>query len=126
MKKALLLFFLLVPLFVNAQDWFRANAIRFATDGEYSEWQKCNISVSIGDDMKVKIYAKENHTIRKVKNGDEMVDEFGVSHLFWMGVDENGSDCIICIKSDAKNYIHLMITFIKDNFVVCYNLIPDD
>ena len=126
MKKVLILFLLSVPLLANAQDWFKANAVRFATDGEYSEWKKCDINVSIGDDMRVKIYAQENHTIRKVKNGDDMVDEYGVSHLFWMGGDEKGKDCIVCIKSDTKKYIHLMVTFIEDNFVICYNLIPDE
>lgn len=37
---------LLVPLFANGQNWFKVNAIRYAVDGgEFSEWQKCNISV---------------------------------------------------------------------------------
>ena len=125
-KRIFIALLLLAPLFANAQDWFKANAICFATDGEYSEWQKCNINVFIGDDMKVKIYAKENHIIRKTKDGEAMVDEYGVEHLFWMGVDEKGSDCIICMKSDTENYIHLMITFIEDNFVICYNLVPDE
>lgn len=126
MKKILILLFLCAaPLCMNAQDWFKANAVRFAVDNEYSEWQKTNIDVFFAEDMKVKIYAEETHTIRGIKNPEEHVDESGVSSVFWLGVDEKGKDCIVCIKSDQATYIHLMVTFIEDNFVICYNLIPD-
>ena len=90
-----------------------------------AKWQKTNIDVFFAEDMKVKIYAEETHTIRGIKNAEEHVDESGVSSVFWLGVDEKGKDCIVCIKSDQATYIHLMVTFIEDNFVICYNLIPD-
>lgn len=125
MKKLLILLFLFAPLLVNAQDWFKVNAVRFAVDNEYSEWQETNIDVFFAEDMKVKIYAEETHTIRGIKSAEEYVDESGISSVFWLGVDENGKDCIVCIKSDQATYIHLLLTFIDDNFVICYNLIPD-
>lgn len=125
MKKLLILLLLFAPLLANAQDWFKVNAVRFAVDNEYSEWQDTNIDVFFAEDMKVKIYAEETHTIRGIKSAEEHVDESGISSVFWLGVDEKGKDCIVCIKSDQATYIHLMVTFIEDNFVICYNLIPD-
>lgn len=126
MKKFLIILLLLVPLFANGQDWFKANAIRYAVDGgEFSEWQKCNISVFFEDGMKVKIYATETHTLRRIKDAVNDVSEDGISYVFWQGVDEKGENCIVCLKSDQANYIHLMITYIKENLVICYNLIPD-
>ena len=125
MKKLLILLLLLAPLLANAQDWFKVNAVRFAVDNEYSEWQDTNIDVFFAEDMKVKIYAEETHTIRGIKSAEEHVDESGISSVFWLGVDENGKDCIVCIQSDQATYIHLLLTFIDDNFVICYNLIPD-
>ena len=126
MKKILILLLLFIPLFANAQDWFKANAIRYAVDGsEFSEWQRCNISVFFEGGTKVKIYATDTHTLRRTKDATEDIDEHGISYVFWQGVDEKGEDCIVCIKSDQKNFIHLMITYIKENLVICYNLIPD-
>lgn len=130
MRKILLILiicFLSKPIYAkNTSDWFKANAVCVAIDNEYSEWQKCNISVLFDDDMKVKIYADETHTIRGIKSAEEHVDESGISSTFWLGVDEKGKNCIVCIQSDQATYIHLLLTFIDDNFVIRYNLIPDD
>ena len=126
MKKILILLFLFVPIFMNAQDWFKANAVRFAVENEYSEWKECDIKVFMGEDRKIKIYSSETHTIRAVGEANLDVNEKnGTECIFWQGVDEEGKDCIVCIKSDQATYIHLMITFIKDNFIINYNLIPD-
>ena len=126
MKRILILIFLLVPLLANAQDWFKANAVRYAANGnEFSEWQKCDINVFFEGSTKVKIYTKETHILRRIKDATEDIDEHGISYVFWQGVDEKSEDCIVCIKSAQASYIHLMITYIKQNLVICYNLIPD-
>lgn len=126
MKKILIFLLLFVPLFANAQNWFKANAVRYAADGgEYSEWQDVDINVFIDDAMKVKIYAKENHVLRKIGDAVDNVDKQENSHIFWRAVDEKSQDCIVCFSSNGTTFMHLKITFIKDNLVICYNLIPD-
>ena len=81
----------------------------------------------MADDMKVKIYAEETHTIRALQSSaEEYTDKSGISGMFWLAVDENGNKCIVNIQSDQASYIHLTLTFIDDNFVICYNLIPDN
>jgi hypothetical protein len=126
MKKLLIILFLFAPLLANAQNWFKANALYTGVDNKNSTWQKCNIIVCLGDDRKVTIYAQETHTIRALSKTEEYADKSGVSGMFWQAVDENGDKCIVNIQSDQKSYIHLILTFIDDNFVICYNLIPDN
>lgn len=136
MKKILILLFLFAPICANAQYWFKVNAVRFAVDHEfrfnadyeYSEWQKTNIDVFMAEDnSKVNIYAEETQTIRRtVKHADTYLDdESGDYNVFWRGVDEKGKDFIVCKKSDLSTYMHLIVIFIEDNFIICYNLIPD-
>ena len=135
-KKILILLFLFTPTFANAQYWFKANSVRFAMDHEfrfaadykYSEWQKTNIDVFLAEDnLKVKIYAEETQIIsRTVKYADAYKDyKSGVYNVFWRGVDEKGKDLIVCKISDLSTYLHLIVIFIEDNFIICYNLIPD-
>ena len=127
MKKLLIILFLFAPLLANAQSWFKVNAVRVSENNKYSEWQKSNARVLMSDDMKVKIYAEETHTIRALQSSaEEYTDKSGISGMFWQAVDENGNKCIVNIQSDQKSYIHLILTFIDDNFVICYNLIPDN
>lgn len=125
MKKILILLFLFAPLFVNAQDWFKANALYTGVDNVNSEWQRCNVPVCLENDRKVTIYAQETHTIRALGSVEEYAGESGTSGMFWLAVDENGNQCVVNIRSDQETYIHLILTFIDDNFVICYNLIPD-
>ena len=125
MKKLLIIMLSFAPFFATAQDWFKVNAVRFSIDNKYSEWEQTNIDVFFADDMKIRIYAEETHTIRGVSEMEEHVDELGISRAFWLGVDEKGKDCVVCIESDQASYIHLVITFRDDNFVICYNLLPD-
>lgn len=126
MKKILTLLLLLIPLLANGQDWFKANAVRYAANGsEFSEWQECDINVFFDDAVKVKIYAQETHVLRKIGSTVEDEGKNGVSHIFWQAVDEKSQDCIVCVSSDGSTFMHLKVTFIKENLVICYNLIPD-
>ena len=126
MKKILILLFLLTPFLVNAQDWFKANALYVSIDNVNDEWQKCNIPVCLGNDRKVTIYAQETQTIRALSKVEDYADESGVSGMFWQAVDQKGTKCIVNIQSDQKSYIHLILTFYEDNYAICYNLIPDN
>lgn len=126
MKKILVLLFLTLPLLANAQLWFKANAVRYAGDvGEYSEWKNTDIKVFFGDDLKVKIYAKEIHILRRIGGAIEDVDKNGIQHRFWQAVDEESQDIIVCVSTDRSTFMHLNITFAKNGYRICYNLVQD-
>lgn len=71
MKKLLILLLLFAPLLANAQNWFKANALRVSIDNVNDEWQKCNIPVCLGNDRKVTIYAQETQTIRALSKVED-------------------------------------------------------
>lgn len=125
MKKILILLLLMAPLFAYAQKtWFIADAVRFNTK---EEWKKCDIRVSIGDDWKINIYAKTNHTIRKIKDLGDMKDDDGNVHALWSGVDQDGLECLLSLTFFKDSpYMRLTINFEEKGLNIFYMLRPDE
>jgi len=66
-KKILILFLLLVPLFTNAQLWFKANTMRYTDEyEEWQEWQTCNVTVSfdVDNDWKLKLFISPTNILQ--------------------------------------------------------------
>ena len=127
MKKILILLFLFAPYLANAQMWFKANAFYVTTDNVTGKWQKCNVTVRLGEDKKVTFYEEgETYTIRALGEVEKYAEKSGVSGMHWLAVSEKGSNCVVDIQTDQKSYIHLVLLFYEDNYAICYNLIHDN
>lgn len=119
MKKILILFLILAPLFTNAQNsWWYANAMCF--DNE--EWEECDIRILIKDDC-AKIYANETHTIRIIDIYDDGNYDENTTYRTWKCVDQEGDECLVTI---IIGDIATMLSIQYQDFSVNYAIIPDD
>lgn len=124
MRKILILLTLLLPLFVNAQNWFTADATSIATSEGASEWVECHIRVLADNDGNVKFFAPEDTFVYR-RIGDDYTkdeDEEGMS-MAWKCVDDEGQRCIISFNS-YEGLLWLMIEY--NNLTIFYHIIPDD
>ncbi len=122
-KRIFIALLLFTPLFANTQNWFNAIAVRYDVN---EEWQECSVPVSldIDDNWKLKVYTEVPHTIRKIKDYGNGLDDYGNTHILWGGVDENGEDCTMALTIFAnENYMRLTIKF--EAFEVYFILVPD-
>lgn len=127
MKKILILFLLLVPLFANAQFWLKANTMRYTDEyEEWQEWQTCNVTVSfdVDNDWKLKLFMSPTNTItiRKIKDYGNMVDDDGNAHWLWYGIDNDGLECTLALALYETN---MRLTIAYEYFQICYILVPD-
>lgn len=119
MKKILILLLILAPLFTNAQSWFTADAINVV-----GEWYECNVRVFANNNGDVKIYTSDNTVVfRRIgENYTKDEDDNGMS-MSWKCVDDEGQRCLISFQT-YEEFLWLMIEY--KEFIVVYNLIPDD
>lgn len=124
MKKILILLLMLVPLFINAQNWFTADAISVGVGSEIGEWYECNARVFTNNEGDVKVYTSDNTIVyRRIgENYTKDEDANGMS-MAWKCVDDEGQRCMLSFNS-YEGFLWLMIEY--EEFTAFYHLIPDD
>ena len=111
MKKILILFLLLVPLFTNAQTWYRAIAVDFE-DGKGLH------------DYTIKIFANKTVTLTSYGIHEDYDDkDKGMKYRTFKCIDEDGEKCLVTIAM-MEDVTLLRIEY--DNFSVNYGIIPDE
>ena len=128
MKKILFLLLLLIPLFANAQFWYKADAMRFKFGNQLEEWEKCNLRVFIDNNYNIKIFSQNKSINIRSVNDDYTLkeDERGDSRLSWVCVDGDGKKCMAILTSDKNvTFIYLGIHYPDQNYAVFYNLKPE-
>ena len=121
MKKILILFLLLVPLFTNAQTWYRAIAVDFE-DGK--GLRDCNIKILLVDDYTIKIFANKTVTLTSYGIHEDYDDkDKGMKYRTFKCIDEDGEKCLVTIAM-MEDLTLLRIEY--DNFSVHYGIIPDE
>lgn len=127
MKKILILFLLLVPLFTNAQTWYRAIAMSSQQGNEQpGDFEDCDMSVFRKDHI-VKLFAEHgSFSFRSVDGGFKTeIDNDGNISQSSKCVDESGDFCELTFMHDKSNpFILLLIQ--HEYSTVCFIIVPDD
>lgn len=127
MKKILILFLLLVPLFTNAQTWYRAIATSSQQGNEQpGDFEDCDMSVFRKDHI-VKLFAEHGSFIfRSVDGGFKTeIDNDGNVSQSSKCVDESGDYCELTFMYDKSNPFILLLIQHK-NSTVCFIIVTDD
>lgn len=128
MKKILILFLLLAPLFVNAQNWYKIKAMKIElNDGTETEWSNCDFRAFIAKNRDVKIFFPEGTQTYRAVDDDyqHKINDNGDVKIFWKALGDDGDRCVLYYMHDKYvSYIYIGIKF--SDFKVWYYIIPDD
>ena len=125
MRKILTLLFLLIPLLGNAQQLYKANAMRFKEGDKPEQWEKCDLKVFIDEKLNIRIYRSKDILELKSVNDDYQLKEDAKSYrLSWICVDDDGYKCMPIMTSDKESFIYLSIHYPDMNGAIIYSLEP--
>lgn len=129
-KKILLLLLLLVPLFANAQYWYKANALRIDTGKGTkadNQWQKCNVRIYIDENRNVKIFTSSTTLVYRAIDDEYIhkVSNNGDAKLFWRTLDGDGNKCVVYYMHD-KHVSFLYLGLKYNDMKVWYDMKPDN
>ena len=66
MRNLLTILFILISFMGNAQQLYKANAIRFKEGDKLEQWEKCNHKVYIDEKLNIRIYRSKD--VRDLKS----------------------------------------------------------
>ena len=125
MKKILILLFLLVPLFTNAQVWYRAIATSSRQgNAQPGDFEGCDARVLRKDNV-VKLFAEHGaYSFRSVDGGYKTKSSDGNIYQSSKCVDESGKFCKLTFMHDNAEFIYLFIEY--EDYTVCFVIVHDD
>ena len=128
MKRILPLVLLLLPLSVNAQNWYKVKAMRLEfNDGTKTEWRNCNFRALIDKNRDVKIFLpEETQTYRAVETDyQHKINADGDVKISWKALSGAGDRCVLYYMHDKYvSFIYLGVRL--SDLKVWYSIIPDD
>ena len=109
----------------NAQQLYKASAIRFKEGDKLEQWEKCNHKVYIDEKLNIRIYRSKDVRDLKSANDDYKLKEDAKSYrLSWVCVDDDGYKCMPIMTSDKQSFIYLTIHYPDMEWAIIYSLEP--
>lgn len=127
MKKLLILLFLLIPLLGNAQQLYKATAMRFKEGDKLEQWERCNDKVFIDEKLNVKVYQSNGviHEFKSLYDDYQLKEDANSFRLSWVcGDPESGYKCMLVLTSDKESYVYLEIHYVSLKGAIIYSLEP--
>lgn len=128
MKKILILLLLIIPLYANAQNWYKINAMRLEyNDGTKTEWRDYTCRALIDENRNVKIFFSDETQTYRAWDDDYIhkINANGDVKIYWKALAGDGDHCVIYYMHDKHvSFIYLGIKF--NDLKVWYSMLPDN
>lgn len=122
MKKLIILFLLLVPLTIKADDmWFKTSQLAIKISGEWSDWIPVVVKIKVTED-KVTIYSDEVQ-IYKIKHEIEAPHDYRGEQIAYRVIDHEGDWGNLRFRKQNNGQLQLYIDFSNISWVYDINRI---